>query len=1082
MDPLGSFPTKRKRSPKRNYQLNLKDSPNIEDKILHRPGALKIPYFYSFLTSSGISKSVWCLPSIRAVAPYDYNNQLITSDWFAGLNDQEWRLRFEAGDRGYCNLYLEVKVDENFVAQHVEFSFIIYVTKKTDKVRKFVTKNKKDTFTKGNRIIGFPKILSYKFIQLYLTKPLYMMTVLKPAYAPETCKDITGYVGLINEGTTCYMNSLLQTLFLITAFRQTVYSLKPTPNDRIPQALKRLFMDLEKSRYPPSTQGLLRSFGWAKEEWKVQHDVQEFNYTLSAALENAMKDDESKNSYSRLFKGKTLQNISCLNVKFDSKVYQDFSDVQLDIKFRHDIYESLDNYIAPMELRGEDKYDTEIYGLQDAIKTIKFAELPLVLQVQLKRFEFNPFSGDMNKLNDRFEFYDEIDLDKYVVDEIKGNNIYRLFSILVHSGTPGFGHYYSFISPKLDNNWYKFNDQSVDKAIPSQAINANWGGEMKDLILSEDGQVSIGKALSNTNAYMLIYIKLSEKDLVLPDAVEINQNKPEVISVEDDLQEIIAEIQIIENCQIALLSKEMITGYSGYGIYSWNDPSKYYTYSTKRTDTVQEVVDSLFSHLKISKVWYLKPGELNWTFLEVKNDEEISQFSFEGDFISHALLIESRDDVFRFIDNSWEISEANLESPDLFDQMEEDYNSQKECAFVVIKAFDEKSLNIVDADMIYEKNSTALCQKLSLKYLKPPNDSWLCIEKSNHNEISVHQLKGALHYASHNNGSTSINNGDVIIIGKGNPDSACERILDFQNSIEVQFTYYDSLACFNFPTHSKQLFDTFSLPKFIDSSINKKSSQLQIMKKIADALQKECPFISANHIDLLDQNLVSYRFTPFFDMNSVLQNGKIFYDISENDLLSSLDKLPLRVVCFNNDFEPIAPISMLVNNDLIIGEVAKQIGYCLTKEPNSIELFLYSINEKILLSMLDPNTKIESIKLFSETLIGTRVKSVEEMQEEMQNESKIKHKILVYEIMKNGKPKGKPYFIFVKNTETCQQLKQRILDKLGPPYDFLLKIAKLDTQMKKQMVVGDLGGSQEIFINKFEKPIIVITHTSIVNL
>ena len=31
------------------------------------------------------------------------------------------------------------------------------------------------------------------------------------------------YQGLVNEGATCYLNSLLQTLFMTAEFRQNVY-------------------------------------------------------------------------------------------------------------------------------------------------------------------------------------------------------------------------------------------------------------------------------------------------------------------------------------------------------------------------------------------------------------------------------------------------------------------------------------------------------------------------------------------------------------------------------------------------------------------------------------------------------------------------------------------------------------------------------------------------------------------------------------------------------------------------------------------------------------------------------------------
>lgn len=58
-------------------------------------------------------------------------------------------------------------------------------------------------------------------------------------------KKLTGYVGLTNQGATCYMNSLLQTLYFTNDLRKAVY-LMPTESDdpvkSVPYALQRVFM------------------------------------------------------------------------------------------------------------------------------------------------------------------------------------------------------------------------------------------------------------------------------------------------------------------------------------------------------------------------------------------------------------------------------------------------------------------------------------------------------------------------------------------------------------------------------------------------------------------------------------------------------------------------------------------------------------------------------------------------------------------------------------------------------------------------------------------------------------------------
>ena len=45
----------------------------------------------------------------------------------------------------------------------------------------------------------------------------------------EVGDDTTPYRGLINEGSTCYINSLLQALFTIGSFRSAIYQLEPVP-------------------------------------------------------------------------------------------------------------------------------------------------------------------------------------------------------------------------------------------------------------------------------------------------------------------------------------------------------------------------------------------------------------------------------------------------------------------------------------------------------------------------------------------------------------------------------------------------------------------------------------------------------------------------------------------------------------------------------------------------------------------------------------------------------------------------------------------------------------------------------------
>jgi ubiquitin carboxyl-terminal hydrolase 7 len=103
---------------------------------------------------------------------------------------------------------------------------------------------------------------------------------------------MTGYVGLKNQGATCYMNSLLQSLFFTNYFRKAVFDI-PTdedePSKSVSLALQRVFYQLATSDASVGTTELTRSFGWNSLESFMQHDVQEFNRVLQDNLEGKMK-------------------------------------------------------------------------------------------------------------------------------------------------------------------------------------------------------------------------------------------------------------------------------------------------------------------------------------------------------------------------------------------------------------------------------------------------------------------------------------------------------------------------------------------------------------------------------------------------------------------------------------------------------------------------------------------------------------------------------------------------------------------------------------------------------------------------
>ena len=88
--------------------------------------------------------------------------------------------------------------------------------------------------------------------------------------APER---LSKYIGLSNQGATCYMNSLLQSLYMTPEFRTFIYSwdynakLCGPKDQNIPYNLQRLFSYLQLSRKRSvDTRSLTHSFGWSTAE------------------------------------------------------------------------------------------------------------------------------------------------------------------------------------------------------------------------------------------------------------------------------------------------------------------------------------------------------------------------------------------------------------------------------------------------------------------------------------------------------------------------------------------------------------------------------------------------------------------------------------------------------------------------------------------------------------------------------------------------------------------------------------------------------------------------------------------------
>ena len=276
--------------------------------------------------------------------------------------------------------------------------------------------------------------------------------------------------------------------------------------------LQRIFYKLQHSDSSVSTKQLTKSFGWDTYDTFMQHDVQELNRVLVDKLEEKMKGTSVEGTMAHLFRGKFTNYVDCIGCDDKSLRDEEFYDLQLVVKGCKDIYASFDDYVSEETLDGDNQYFSERFGKVDAKKGVKFKELPPVLELHLRRFEYDFTTDAMAKINERFEFPTVLDMDregaKYFTDEADKSvrNLYRLHSVLVHSGGPNGGHYYAFIRPLGMDQWFRFDDERVTKVKEKEAVEGQFGGLEHQ---QHPGHTPQWKYAKISSAYMLVYVRES---------------------------------------------------------------------------------------------------------------------------------------------------------------------------------------------------------------------------------------------------------------------------------------------------------------------------------------------------------------------------------------------------------------------------------------------------------------------------------------------------------------------------------------------------------------------------------------------
>ncbi|XP_030341421.1 TRAF3-interacting protein 1 isoform X9 [Strigops habroptila] len=282
-------------------------------------------------------------------------------------------------------------------------------------------------------------------------------------FEPPAPRDFTNLSGIKNQGGTCYLNSLLQTLLFTPEFREALFSLGPeelgTLDDSskpdakvriIPLQLQRLFAQLLLlDQQAASTTDLTESFGWNSHEEMRQHDVQELNRILFSALETSLVGTSGHDLINRLYHGIVVNQIVCKECKNISERQEDFLDLTVTVKGVSGLEEALWNtYVEEEHFENENLYRCGACDkLVEASKSAKLRKLPPFLTISLLRFNFDFEKCERYKETSCYTFPSQINLRPFCEQTEMDDSeyMYELFSVIIHKGGCYGGHYHVYV-------------------------------------------------------------------------------------------------------------------------------------------------------------------------------------------------------------------------------------------------------------------------------------------------------------------------------------------------------------------------------------------------------------------------------------------------------------------------------------------------------------------------------------------------------------------------------------------------------------------------------------------------------------
>ena len=386
-------------------------------------------------------------------------------------------------------------------------------------------------------ILSFNELEDIELYELY-SNIIYNINILNIEYLENSRYYLTNYNnGIINEGSTCYMNAVIQSIYSIDYILIIIMNYNPnkiyknlnkTDKDFI-KNLQIIFNNLYSVKMPIHITDIFKYVGFKDSNYNKQFDASEIYIKI---LDKLIEINEDIKNKCQIILKTHIDNTSN---QFISTVETSMNFLDLDILNCSNINQCLYYFFSKvyLNIQNNNQYqyvkDDKIIYI-DAIKYYKIKKLPDILFIFLKRFYQKGKTENFYKNNSFLEYNKELDITEFLDDDIKSlydKEIYILHNIIIHRGELNTGHYINYNIDHKNNRYIEFNDDKVNIVSEYDIFNKYYGGEVENYeIINDETNININKIKkeSNENVYILIYYNKKKLNELVLDNIIINNS------------------------------------------------------------------------------------------------------------------------------------------------------------------------------------------------------------------------------------------------------------------------------------------------------------------------------------------------------------------------------------------------------------------------------------------------------------------------------------------------------------------------------------------------------------------------------